>query len=62
MFPKRRVPQNGWFIIFYNGSKPYFLDFLMDDLGGHQNPVFGNTHMYIYIYDIYVYIYICICI
>ena len=29
-FPKIRVPQNGWFIMEYNG-KPYFL---MDDLGG----------------------------
>ena len=39
MFPKIKVPQNGWFII-YNG-KPYEQ---MDDLGG--TPIFGNTHMF----------------
>jgi len=41
--PKKRVPQNGWFILekLENLIK-------MDDLGGA--PIFGNTHMKKYIF------------
>jgi len=39
VFPKIRVPQNGWFTIFIRESP-----IRIDDLGA-KTPIFGNTHI-----------------